>query len=258
MRAPRRGVNPSGLQDKTYWARRLLPAQPVRGKRIRRRPAWGKIALAVLVIGAFAAAWRYTALADLLTPDEIRQWSRAARDTRWAPFVMIAAYTPAALLMFPRPVLTLVAVIAFGSWRGTAYAIAGITGAALATYWAGRLMRYDTVRRLAGDKLDPAVKVLRAHGVLGTFALNMVPVPPFAVQGAIAGAARVNAWHYALGSFLGALPTALAWTVFGKQIASALEDHSEISYWLLIAVIVLMVALTYAVRRWFAKQTSAA
>ena len=209
----------------------------------------------MLAITAVAAAWRYTALADLIAPDDIRQWSRAAREAKWAPFVMIAAYTPAALLMFPRPVLTLVAVIAFGSWRGAAYAIAGIMGAALATYWAGRLMRYDSIRRLAGDKLDPAVKVLRAHGVLGTFALNMVPVPPFAIQGAIAGAARVNVWHYAIGSFLGALPTALAWTVFGKQIASALEDRSNVSYSLVIAVILLMVALTYVVRRWFSMQT---
>jgi uncharacterized membrane protein YdjX (TVP38/TMEM64 family) len=84
---------------------------------------------------------RYTPLSELITPERIIGWARAIREMRWAPIIVIAAYTPAAFLMFPRPLLTLLTVIAFGPWHGFAYGMTGIIAAALATYYAGRALR---------------------------------------------------------------------------------------------------------------------
>ncbi len=173
------------------------------------------------------------------------------REVWWAPIALVLAYTPAAALMIPRPVLTLFAVIAFGVWLGLAYAAAGIMAAALATYYAGRVMPEQKMRRLAGAGLDPAVKVLRKHAVLAMFVLNQVPVPPFAVQGLIAGGIRVNVWRYGLGSLLGVAPALVAWTVFGDQLTRALEDPSKISWWLVALAIAMLAVFTYFVRRWF-------
>lgn len=223
----------------------------------RLRPAWRKLGLLALAAAALAAAWRYTPFKEFLAPENITTWARAVREVWWAPVALVLAYTPAAVLMIPRPVLTLFAVIAFGIWLGLAYAAAGIMAAALATYYAGRVMPERKMRRLAGAALDPAVNVLRKHGVLAMFVLNQVPVPPFAVQGVIAGGIRVNVWHYALGSLLGLAPALVAWTVFADQVARALEDPSKISLWLIALVIVALAALTYFVRRWFATQGAA-
>jgi phospholipase D1/2 len=206
-------------------------------------------------VAALAAAWRYTPLAELLTPKNISAWSRMARQTRWAPIALVLAYTPAAFLMFPRPLLTLVSVVAFGAWLGLAYSIAGILGAAFATYFAGRFLPYERVRRILGDKLESASKALRGHAVIAVFAANMVPVPPFGVQGIIAGAIRLNVWQYALGTFLSLLPGALMITTFGHQISTALDDPSKVSYSLLAAVAVLFALFVYFGRRW-AKQRS--
>ena len=223
--------------------------------RPRRRPAWAKIALATLAVAALAAAWRYTPLAELLTPKNISAWSRMARQTRWAPIALILAYTPAAFLMFPRPLLTLISVIAFGAWLGLAYSIAGILGAALATYFAGRFLPYERVRRILGDKLDNASEVLRGHAVLAVFAANMVPVPPFGVQGIMAGAIRLNVWHYALGTFLSLLPGAVMITAFGHQIRTALDDPSKVSYSVLALAVLLFAAFVYFGRRWATKRS---
>ncbi len=143
-------------------------------KKSRRRPAWGKIAVGAGVLLALALAWKYTPLAELLTRENAVAWSRAARENRWAPVVVILAYTPAALLMFPRPFLTLLTVIAFGRWLGLAYSAAGIMLAAMVTYYAGRIMRRETVVRLAGDGFEKAGKVLREHGIVAIFASNML------------------------------------------------------------------------------------
>jgi len=186
-------------------------------KRRRRRPDWRKLGLLILAAAALAAAWRYTPLKDLVAPENVSKWARAVREVWWAPIVLVLGYTPAAVLMIPRPVLTLFAVIAFGVWLGLAYAAAGIMAAALATYYAGRVMP----------------------------------------EGLIAGGIRVNAWRYALGSLLGMAPALAAWSVFGDQLARALEDPSKVSWWLLALAIVVLAVFTYFVRQWFATQAAA-
>jgi phospholipase D1/2 len=232
------------------------PARRKAGKQSRKGPAWGKILLITLILAAFGAAWRYTPLAEFLTLERINQFARAVRETRWAPIALVIAYTPAAVLMFPRPLLTLLGIIAFGLWAGIGYAAAGVLLAALVLYYAGRMMKYEVVRRLAGEKLEPVRRVLRNHGIMAIFALNMVPAPPFAVQGAIAGACRVPIWHYVLGSILGMAPSLLAWSAFGGQIVRALQDPAEIRWWVVALVIALFSFFTWLVRRWFARHSA--
>jgi uncharacterized membrane protein YdjX (TVP38/TMEM64 family) len=165
-------------------------------------------------------------------------------------------YTPAAFVMFPRPVLTLLTVIAFGPWLGFAYGMTGIIGSALATYYVGRLLPEKTLQRLAGDKLDDVIKALRRRGLMAMLAVRIIPVAPFAVEGFIAGAVPIKLWDYTLGTFLGMLPGVLATSVFGGQLAAALEDPSTLNWWIVGGVIVAMAALTWYVKRWFARQNS--
>jgi uncharacterized membrane protein YdjX (TVP38/TMEM64 family) len=226
------------------------------GSARRRRPAWGKIAVIVLACVALAAAWRYTPLSEFITAERIVAWARAVRGVKWAPLAVIALYTPAAFVMFPRPLLTLLTVIAFGPWLGFAYGMAGILVAALATYYTGRLLSKETVRRLAGDRLDDTSDKLRSHGLAAVTAVRIVPAAPFALEGIIAGALRIKLWHYTLGTFLGMLPGVLATSVFGGQLAAALEDPSQINWWIVGGVLFAFVVFTYLVRRWFSKEDS--
>jgi uncharacterized membrane protein YdjX (TVP38/TMEM64 family) len=224
----------------------------------RQRPAWGKIAAISLGGVALFALWRYTPLADHLTAERLGQWARSTGDTWWASVILVVAYTPAAILMFPRPLLTLVSIIAFGPWRGIAYSAVGIMLAAMLSYYAGRMMGQKRVERIAGKGLEPAKRVLRRHAIVAIFALNMAPVPPFIVQGLIAGAWRVNAFQYAVGSALGMAPSLFIWTLFGRQARAGLEDPSTISWLIVAAAVALLGLFTYLVRRWFAKQQTEA
>jgi phospholipase D1/2 len=228
----------------------------MKNKRQARQPAWGKIVLIALACVALAAAWRYTPLSEFITAQRVMAWARAVREVKWAPIAVIALYTPAAFVLFPRPVLTLLTVIAFGPWLGFTYGMAGILVAALATYYAGRILSRETVKRLAGDKLDEMSKKLRSHGLAAVTAVRLVPAAPFAIEGVIAGALRLKLWHYMLGTFLGMLPGVLATSVFGGQIATALEDPSQINWWIVAGVVAAFVVFTYFVRRWFSNQES--
>ena len=168
----------------------------------------------------------------------------------WAPLVVIFIYTPSAFVMFPRPLLTLLTVIAFGPWLGFLYGMAGILTAALATYYVGVLLPPRWVERVAGRSFAPVAESLRKHGVLAVLAVRIMPAAPFAVEGAIAGGLRIKVRDYLLGTFLGMLPGVLATTVFGDQIAGWLEDPETISWWVVAAVVLFVVATTYFARRW--------
>ena len=168
----------------------------------------------------------------------------------WAPLLVMLAYTPACFVMFPRPLVTLAAVVAFGPWLGFVYALAGIVASAVVTYYVGRRMRRDSVRRLAGAGLDRMVEVLRKYGLLAMTLLRLVPLAPFAVEGIVAGAVRLKLWHLAVGTAIGMLPGTLATTVFGGQLESALSG-GRFNWWIVAGVIALLGAGSWAVKRWF-------
>ena len=228
----------------------------MKSRRDKRRPAWGKILVAVVVVAALAAARRFTPISDHLTHERITGWAQAVRGTAWAPFAVVLAYTPAAFILFPRPLLTLFTVVAFGPWLGFTYSMIGIMLSALATYYPGRVLSKETVKKVAGDQLERVGGALRKHGFIAVFALRIVAVAPFAVEGIIAGAIRIRQRDYLAGTFAGMAPGVLATTVFGFQIMSALEDPSKINWWLVAGVIAAMVALTWYVKRWFAAQAA--
>jgi uncharacterized membrane protein YdjX (TVP38/TMEM64 family) len=153
-------------------------------------------------------------------------------------------------VLFPRPLITLAAVLVFGPWLGFAYSMVGIMVAALLTFYAGRYVRRDAVRRIAGRKLDRLSAAMRERGLVAMTAVRLVPLAPFPVVGLVAGAIRVKPWHYAAGSFLGNLPGVLAATVFADQIAAALDDSSRVNWWVVGGVIAVLALGTLAVRRW--------
>ncbi len=222
----------------------------VQGDMARSGPAWGKIALIVFAVAGLTALWKFTPLTDLLEADRVTRWAREVGERWWAPLVTMLAYTPAAATMFPRPLITLFAVVAFGPWLGFAYAMIGIEFSAWLTFLAGKRLDRDAVRRVAGVKLNEIIQVLRRRGLLAITALRLVPLAPFAVEGVVAGAVRVKLWHFMLGTGIGILPGTLTSTVFGDQLQAALEDPSRVNYWLIGAMVALLATATLLVRRW--------
>jgi uncharacterized membrane protein YdjX (TVP38/TMEM64 family) len=165
----------------------------------------------------------------------------------------MAAYTPACLVMFPRPLITLAAVIAFGPWWGFFYSLAGICVSAAVTWKMGRHMRRDTVRRLSGPKLDRMIEVLKKQGLLAMTLLRLVPLAPFAVESIVAGAIRMKLWHVVLGTAIGLLPGTLTTTLFGDAIETAISGEGAVNWWLVGGALALLAGGAWAVKRWFTR-----
>jgi phospholipase D1/2 len=219
----------------------------------KEKPSWGKLAGIVVAIVALMALWRLTPLKEAATAQAAIAWAKAFGEQPWAPWLLMASYTPACLVMFPRPLITLAAVIAFGPWLGFFYSLTGICFSSAVTWWIGRHLRRDTVRRVAGPKLDRMAEVLKKHGLLAMTLLRLVPLAPFAVESIVAGAIRMKLWHVVVGTGIGLLPGTLTTTVFGDAIETAVSGAGNVNWWLVGGAMALLATGAWAVKRWFTR-----
>ena len=229
-------------------------ADPASQTRERLRRLVSRLAALVVALAALTALWRYTPLAEWLDADHITAWAHHFGGRWWAPLAIVAAYTPACIVMFPRPLITFAAVIALGPHRAFVFALSGILLAALLSYLAGLRMPRHTVRDMAGPRLLHFAELLRQRSLLTVTALRLVPLAPFAVEGLVAAAIGIRLFPFLLGTLFGMLPGTLTTTIFGHQIAAALQDPSQVSYGILAAAIAIVTLLSLAVRHWLVAQ----
>src|SRR5688572_15142157 len=91
----------------------------------RNRLLW-IVALSVALAVALALTYKHTALSDIVTPENTIEWVTRFDGHWWAPIAVILSYSLAQVVMFPRPLITLAAVVAFGPYKGFAIAMTGI------------------------------------------------------------------------------------------------------------------------------------
>jgi phospholipase D1/2 len=217
------------------------------------RPAWMMPVAALLLAGVLTALWHFTPLAQWANAEHIIAWAQDFSYVQGAPILIVLAYTPASIIMFPRPLLTLLAVAAFGAWYGFLYAFTGILLAAAATYAVGTRLNRQGVRRIARGRLNRLSQVMRRRGLLAMTAVRLVPLAPFAVVNMVAGAIRIRPWHFIVGTAIGILPGTLVATIFGDQLFAGLRDPRSIdplSILAIVALAALLSAATWMVRRW--------
>ena len=210
------------------------------------------VTLGALIAAAIGLAllWKYTPLSEFVTRDSALRWAQAFQDHWWAPILVVLAYTPASFVMFPRWLITMTAVIAFGPWEGFVYGSAGMVLAALVTYFPGRLVATETVRRFAGPRMERVANVVKRRGLLAVSIVRLVPIAPFPVVNIVLGALRIRLRHFVFGTMIGMLPGMLAATVLSDQLAAALEDPTSVNWWIIAAAVLLLLTLAYFGQRW--------
>jgi uncharacterized membrane protein YdjX (TVP38/TMEM64 family) len=207
------------------------------------------LAIALAATGLLTLLWRHTALADIVTPDNVVAWVQGVSENWWAPLVILVAYTPAMVIMFPRPLITRASVVAYGPWVGGALAMCGIEIASTAGFLAGRLMQEDTLHRWAGPKFEHVARFLKRRGLFATFMVRLLPVAPFVVVSAVAGALRLKLWHLVVGTFFGMFPGMFGTTILGDQVAEAVAT-GHVNWWLVAAAVMLIGGVAVFARRW--------
>lgn len=220
--------------------------QPLSAAPAAPRPPGLRLVVLLCVLAlALALAWSYSPLADLVTRHRLVEWGRDFARSGWAPLVIVLAYTPATFTMFPRWLITMVAVLAFGPWMGFLYGLLGMLIAGVCSFLPGRLVRRDTVRRLAGPRLASVMALLHRKGALSVAIVRLLPVAPYAVVNLVMGAMRIRLRDFVVGSAIGIVPGMLFATTLSEQIALAINEPTRINGWFAAAGVLGLAALAY-------------
>ena len=211
----------------------------------------------VAAAAVLALLWTHTPLAEWVTRDNAMQLAQWFSGHWWAPLLIMAAYTPASFIMFPRWIITMTAVLAFGPWQGFVYAYIGILIAGVITFIPGRLVERDTIRRIAGRKLRPVTHFMERKGLIAVTLVRLVPIAPFPIVNLVMGAMRVKLRHFVGGTFLGMLPGMLASTVLSDQLAAALEDPTRVNFWVIAGAVLMLVVMAFFGQRYMRRHGAA-
>jgi phospholipase D1/2 len=213
----------------------------------KRRLLIATAAVAAVAV-ALSLAWRYTALAEVVTLGNAVGLIESFSAKWWAPFLLALFYTPASMIMFPRPLLTLAAALVFGPWKGFTIAIGGVVLSAFILYSIGRRVKESTVRRLAGPRIDRLTRLLRREGFMAIAAVGFLPVAPFSIEMIVAGALRVRLRDLLLGVTVAHLPGTILTTLLGGQFNAALRHGQEINRAVIALVVVVFITLFFVTR----------
>jgi uncharacterized membrane protein YdjX (TVP38/TMEM64 family) len=147
--------------------------------------------------------------------------------------------------------LIVAACFLFAPLPGALYALAGALLSTTATYGAGRLLGRDTVRRLAGARLNAITRRLARRGAWSVALLRLLPIAGFSTVNVVAGASRVRLADLLAGTALGLAPWILLALTFVDRVRAVLNEPGPQSYALLAADTALIVAAVLFVWRRF-------
>jgi uncharacterized membrane protein YdjX (TVP38/TMEM64 family)/phosphatidylserine/phosphatidylglycerophosphate/cardiolipin synthase-like enzyme len=224
----------------------LVPREAARGSARTRLII---AAIAVVVLTAVALAWRYTPLQAWLEPARLIELGESLRETRLAPLIAVLAFVGGGLVLFPVTVLVGVTAIVFGPLLGSAYALIGATLSGAMTFAIGRHLSRQTVRGLAGRRLNDLSRRLGERGLLAIIFARVVPVGPFSVVNIVAGASHIRWRDFLLGTVIGLVPGVTVASIFVDRVAAAIREPSAGTFALLAAVGAALIALVFMLKR---------
>ncbi len=187
------------------------------------------IALATFWLLAWLAVWgaySWEPLRAYISVQTLADLSRPIARHPLAPIIISAAYLCSVLMVFPRAILTVAAVIVFGPWLTFFTGMSGLLLGALCGFWVGRKLTGEKLQTLTRSPLLGRLEEkLRCGGVGAVVIVRLVPIAPFTVVNMILGVLRVTTGNFVLGTFLGLLPGFLFSIFVGDRLRTMLHNH---------------------------------
>jgi uncharacterized membrane protein YdjX (TVP38/TMEM64 family) len=119
----------------------------------------------------------------------------------------------------------------------------------MATYGLGHWLGRDTVRRLAGARVNALSQRFAQRGVLAMIVVRIIPIAPFSLVNVVAGASHIRFRDFLLGTLFGLLPGMIAITLFIDSIAASLQDPKPVNFATLAAVTIIIAISAWGLRR---------
>jgi uncharacterized membrane protein YdjX (TVP38/TMEM64 family) len=117
------------------------------------------------------------------------------------------------------------------------------------TYLVGSGLGKQTVRKLAGKRLNRLSRQMAKQGILTVAITRNIPVAPFTIVNMIAGASHIKLKDYLIGTAIGMLPGILAITIFADRLLHTIQNPDWIN-----ALIAAALATALILGSWWIKK----
>jgi phosphatidylserine/phosphatidylglycerophosphate/cardiolipin synthase-like enzyme/uncharacterized membrane protein YdjX (TVP38/TMEM64 family) len=231
-------IDPERPVDAEKLVMEFVPAEARRPMALR----LVRFASALLTLAALAIAWRFTPLHQVLTLSSMLTAANRFAALPFSGVLVMSVYVVGAVLVAPVTLLIILTEALFGPLLGSAYALCGSLLSAAVAYAIGRCISRDHVRWLAGERLNAITSRLARRGVLVIAALRLLPLAPFSVVNAVAGASRVRFRDFMAGTALGLSP-AIGITALVVDRVRAVHMNPAPFTWVAVIIVVGMVAV---------------
>jgi uncharacterized membrane protein YdjX (TVP38/TMEM64 family) len=220
------------------------------GGRVPRRhlSSIARIGIGGLLVLLLALVWQYTPLARFAEPELVRDTLASFAQGSWAPFVVVAVFVVAGLVVFPLTILIVATAATFGPVLGFVYAAAGALASALVTYALGAKLGKESLRNFLGPRLNRVREKIAKRGVIAVAAIRVVPIAPFTVVNLAAGASEIRLLDYILGTMLGLAPGLVLLSAVGHQVFQIILNPTFLDVALLGGAIIAWIALSIGVQ----------
>ena len=223
----------------------------------RRKPALRQIitgSTGLLALILLAGLWHWTPLRDLINVTSLVASLEEVANGPIALLVTVGGFLVGGVLVMPVMALIAVTILAFGPWWGFWYALIGMTASALLTFGIGRLLGRRLMDHLSGSWVHRISRTLAKKGVLTVVTVRMLPVAPFSILNAVAGASHIRTRDFVVGTLLGELPGLIGLALFLDQVTETIR-HPGFGSILLLGVIAVGIVLTaWALGRWLSNR----
>ena len=205
--------------------------------------------LVLIVLVGLGILWRWSPLGEILDPDAMVAWAEPVRLSPAAPLFVVAGFMAGGLLVFPVTLLIVATALLFDPLRGFVNATLGTLSSAVLLYLVGAFLGGDTLRRIAGERVNRVSRAIARRGILTMTALRIIPVAPFSVINLVAGASHIRFVDYVIGTLLGMTPGILVITLFASSLKDFVLHPGLRNILILAAVIALAVGLLFLLKR---------
>lgn len=218
---------------------------------------WTVAIVALVLLAALAAAWKWTDLSVWADPDRLAGYLEPLQDKWYAGLIVVAIFVVAEMVLFPVLVLVFVCGFAFGPVLGPIYALAGAMVSALPPFFLGRRLGRARVEHLGGSVVKRIADSLERRGVIAVFLVRKIPAP-YSLANLVCGASPVSLRDFVVGTFLGMGTGVLLLTVLGARMLDLARDPRPIAWVVTIALLFLPLVLALGIQRYFNRRAERA
>jgi uncharacterized membrane protein YdjX (TVP38/TMEM64 family) len=171
------------------------------------------------LLAAVFAAVRWTPLGGYLSISTLTATIGQLRQSWWAPAVLVAGFVVLSPVVPATPLMVAGAVV-FGGAAGSFYNCLGLLLGGMVSYYLGRLLGRDLVRRVPARRLRQVERAISQRGFWGLVAVRLLPLP-FPLVNTCAAMAGVPPARFLTTTALGIIPPVTAYSIAFAALAHA-------------------------------------